>query len=174
MCPELCGCKVQEQKGKAIFILLLIMAVVYFIGYLCTCCFNQVTSARLALQQADGWALPGLALAQLELCLLLFGQPCLALPRRKFGMAQPALLCACAVHPQKLQSISDAGCRSLTGDPEKLRCFSLQGPPAAQASCWRTEASCQRQITLEKPRIFALSQAKGPFLWCVSLFPLKQ
>lgn len=104
MCPELCGCKVQEQKGKAIFILLLIMAVVYFIGYLCTCCFNQVTSARLALQQADGWALPGLALVQPGLCLLLFGQPCLALPRRKFGIALPALLCACAVHPRKSQT----------------------------------------------------------------------
>lgn len=80
------------------------MAVVYFIGYLCTCCFNQVTSARLALQQADGWALPGLALVQPGLCLLLFGQPCLALPRRKFGIALPALLCACAVHAQKLQT----------------------------------------------------------------------
>lgn len=106
MCPELCGCRVQEQKGKAIFILLLIMAVVYFIGYLCTCCFNQVTSAHLALQQADGWALPGLALVQLGLCLLLVGQPCLALPRRKFGIALPALLCACAVRPQKLQTLT--------------------------------------------------------------------
>lgn len=127
MCPELCGCKVQEQKGKAIFILLLIMAVVYFIGYLCTCCFNQVTSAHLALQQADGWALPGLALVQLGLCLLLFGQPCLPLPRRKFGIALPASLCACAVHPQKLQTPTSV---VLDADPS----LGIQGSIAASPS----------------------------------------
>lgn len=150
MCPELCGCKVQEQKGKAIFILLLIMAVVYFIGYLCTCCFNQVTSARLALQQADGWALPGLALAQLGLCLLLFGQPCLALPRRKFGMAQPALsLCLCRASTETADpDISDADANPPLG---------IQGSIAASPS--RDHQQPRRLAGGQKP----LVKGKSPW-----------
>lgn len=52
------------------------MTAVYFVGYLRARYSNQVTSARLALRQADGRALPALAGAQLRLCLLPRRQPC--------------------------------------------------------------------------------------------------
>lgn len=84
-----------------------------------------------------------------------------------------ALCLRCASTEIANPDITDAGCGSLAGHPEKHRCFSQRGPPSAQAPCWRTEASCQRQITLEKPQILAES-GKGPSLWCVSLSPLKQ
>lgn len=81
-----------------------------------------------------------------------------------------ALCLRCASTEIANPDITDTGCGSLAGHPEKHRCFSQRGPPSAQASCWRTEASCQRQITLEKPQILALSQAKGP-LCGASAFP---
>lgn len=172
LCPELCGCKVQEQKGKAIFILLLIMAVVYFIGYLCTCCFNQVTSARLALQQADGWALPGLALVQLGLCLLLFGQPCLALPRRKFGIALPALLCACAVHPQKLQTPTSL---VLDADPSLGMQRSIAASPSRHprhpGALLEDRSLLSKANRPGKAADICSESGKGPSLWCVSLSP---
>lgn len=145
------------------------------LGIYCACCFNQVTSACFALWEADARALPSLALVQVRLCLLPFGQSCLRSPTSKLGIPLPALLCSSSQENARRLLLN--GCKALGGGSEVL----FPGGTGDGGPWHRREPS--HLATGQKPLVKAKSpwktprylqaacseSGKGPSLWCVSL-----